>query len=110
VYGCHSSNPVNLYVVSLVVTGDNAVPFKYGVTRYVNGPSPDVGAAQDTTIDPTVNVIPVTAPGIAGTYGGVLIDALSSGQGHPGLMATHALYRVYSVICPVLTAFITELS
>ena len=37
-----------------------------------------------------------------------MIEALSSGQGHPGLIPTHTGYLVNSVICPVLTAFITE--
>ena len=37
-----------------------------------------------------------------------MIEALSSGQGQPGLIPTHTGYRVNSVICPVLTAFITE--
>jgi hypothetical protein len=57
-----------------------------------------------------VKVIPDTAPGIAGTSGVVYSEALSWGQGQPGLMAIHVGYRVYWIEFPVFISFITELS
>jgi hypothetical protein len=60
-------------------------------------------------MEPTVNVIPDTEPGMAGIYGGFIKLAFNSGQGQPGLIPIQVGKRVYSVICPVLTAYITEL-
>jgi hypothetical protein len=46
-------------------------------------------------MEPTVKVIFVTCPGIAGTYGVLIILALVSGQGQPGLIPTQVGKRVY---------------
>jgi hypothetical protein len=48
-----------------------------------------VGGFHETIIEPMVKVIPEIGPGIAGVKGSVFKEALSSGQGQPGLIPIH---------------------
>ena len=84
--------------MSVVVTGDNATPCKYGVTMYVKGPVPTEGGSHRNIMEPIAQGRQLTPPG--STKVPFATAAFAASQGHPISTNVVPSQRRNSIICP----------